>query len=60
MFLTLEQIKKHLNIDDYFKDDDEYLLFLEDVAEKTVQRHIDSNLSVLAEDNGGALPAPLI
>lgn len=36
MFLTLERIKKHLNIDEYFKDDDDYLMFLGDVAEHTV------------------------
>ena len=36
MFLTLKRIKKHLNMDEYFKDDDEYLMFLEDVAEQTV------------------------
>ena len=60
MFLTLERIKKHLNIDEYFKDDDDYLMFLEDVAEQTVQRHIDSNLNVLADENGGELPSPLI
>ena len=60
MFLTLERIKKHLNMDEYFTDDDDYLMFLEDVAEQTVQRHIDSNLSVLADENGGELPSPLI
>lgn len=60
MFLELERIKKHLNIDDFFTDDDELLLFLADVAEKTVQRHIDSNLSTLASENGGELPSPLI
>ena len=60
MFLTLERIKKHLNIDEYFKDDDDYLMFLEDVAEQTVQRHIDSNLSVLTDENGGELPSLLI
>ena len=60
MFLTLERIKKHLNIDEYFKDDDDYLMFLGDVAEQTVQRHIDSNLNVLADENGGELPSPLI
>lgn len=58
MYLTLERIKKHLNIDSDFTGDDEYLLFLEDVAEKTVQRHIDDNLEVIA--NGGELPSPLL
>ena len=60
MYLTLEQIKKHLNIDDYFKDDDEYLLSLSDVAECTIEKHVDSKLSKIAESNGGKLPSPLL
>ena len=59
MYLTLTEIKKHLNIDSSFTDDDEYLTFLYDVAERTVQRHIDSNLEALAEEEG-ALPKPLL
>ncbi len=58
MYIELSKIKKHLNIDDYFTDDDEYLLSLEEVAETVVSKHIDCNLSELLED--GALPAPLL
>ena len=60
MYLTLAQIKKHLNIDESFTDDDEYLSFLYDVAERTVQRHIDSNLASLTVEEGGSLPTPLL
>ena len=59
MYLTLAQIKKHLNIDESFTDDDEYLSFLYNVAERTVQRHIDSNLASLTEEEG-SLPTPLL
>lgn len=59
MYLHLDQIKKHLYIDDYFTDDDEYLMSLALVAESVVERHIDSNLNYLA-DGSGELPAPLI
>ena len=59
MYLTLSDIKRHLNIDSSFTDDDEYLTFLYDVAERTVQRHIDSNLEALAEEEG-TLPKPLL
>lgn len=59
MYLTLAQIKKHLNIDESFTDDDEYLLFLYEVAERTVQRHIDSSLASLVEEEG-SLPTPLL
>lgn len=59
-FLTLDQIKKHLNIDDYFHDDDSYLVDLGTVSELAVEKHIDYSLRKLAENNGGQLPAPLI
>lgn len=59
MFLQLDLIKKHLNIDDYYKDDDDYLIYLADVAEKTVEKHIDNNLSDLANSRGD-IPSPLL
>ena len=60
MFVSLGEIKKHLNIDNDFNDDNEYLLALEEVAEKAVQKHINQKLSLLAEENGGELPSPLL
>ena len=59
MFLQLEIIKKHLNIDNFYKDDDDYLIYLADVAEKTVEKHIDNNLSDLANSRGD-IPSPLL
>jgi hypothetical protein len=59
MYLQLYQIKKHLNIDDDFKDDDEYLMDLGYAAELSVQKSIDKNLSEL-EDGDGMIPSPLI
>jgi len=59
MFVQLYQIKKHLNIDDYFTDDDEYLVSLEQIAEQVVSKHIDRDLSELAEESG-ELPSPLL
>lgn len=59
MYLQLYQIKKHLNIDDSFIDDDEYLCDLAKVAENAVQKHIDNELSDF-EDEQGNLPMPLI
>jgi len=41
MFVTLIQIKKHLNIDDSYIDDDVYLTDLIDVCESAVQKHIN-------------------
>lgn len=58
MQLTLEQMKKHLNVD--FDDDDELIMDLGLVAEQAVERHIDVPLAHLTAKNGGTLPAPVI
>lgn len=60
MFLTIEQIKKHLNLDEYFKEDDSYLISLSEVAETVVEKHVDYSLSEMAKSNGGVLPPPLL
>lgn len=59
MYLQLYQIKKHLNIDSDFKDDDEYLMDLASAAELAVQKSIDTNLADL-EDGDGMIPSPLL
>ena len=60
MFVTLDRIKKHLNIDEYYKEDDWYLNCLYNVAEKVVEKHTDSDLSKVASMGGGELPSPLV
>lgn len=55
MYVTLSQVKKHLQIDDSFKDDDDYILMLIEVAEDSVSQHLDIALSDLVKD--GCLPA---
>lgn len=59
MYITLEQIKKHLNIDSYFNDDDEYLATLYEVALNTVEKHIDEKIENIVCCNDGDIPAPL-
>lgn len=59
MFLSLETIKKHLNIDEYFHEDDEYLCSLALVAEEVVKRHIDCEFDALL-DEVGMIPRPLL
>jgi uncharacterized phage protein (predicted DNA packaging) len=58
MYLTLQQVKKHLYID--HNDDDQYLADLITVAEDAVKT--DLNISSLSdiEDNAGMLPASVI
>lgn len=45
IYLTLEDIKKHLNIDSDFTDDDTYLESLEAVAIGIIERDIDYKFS---------------
>lgn len=58
-YLTLQELHKHLNIDDYYAGDDTYLESLADVAEQILAKHIEQPLATAAEENGGELPAPL-
>lgn len=60
MYLTLEEVKHHLNINQEFTEDDSYIQGLMDAAEKVVERHIDNKLVILASVNGGSLPTPLM
>ena len=60
MYITVEDLKKHLNIDEDFTEDDGYLAYLITVAEDAISIHIDRNLSEVADENGGKLPAVLI
>ena len=57
-YITLNQIKTHLNIDSDFTADDNLLEMYGDVAEAVVQRHLCILLSELV-DGGGVLPPPV-
>ena len=59
MYLTLELCKKHLNIEPDYHDDDEYIMSLADVAEQAVRTHVNDDLEVIANRNGGCIPTPL-
>lgn len=59
MYLNLDTIKKHLNIDTSFTDDDEYLTTLGEVAEELVESHVDCSLYDLASEDG-VLPKSLM
>jgi uncharacterized phage protein (predicted DNA packaging) len=59
MYINLDTIKKHLNINSDFTDDDEYLIGLESVAERVVEKNIDCDLSYYCNECG-ELEAPLL
>ena len=60
MYLQLDLVKKHLNIEDDFKEDDEYIINLIEVAESSVRCHINDDFTKIAEKNGGVLPPPIL
>lgn len=60
MYLDLTKIKKHLNINEDYTADDMYLTDLSEVAERVVETHIDNKLDIIASNNGGTLPAPIL
>lgn len=59
MLIELSRIKKHLNLDEDFTEDDAYIESLEEVAEGLVEKHIDAKFDdIIAEE--GELPKPLL
>ena len=58
MYLQLYQIKKHLNIDEDFHSDDEYLVELAQAAQNVVEVHLDRPLDSL-ENEEGYIPSSL-
>lgn len=62
MFVSLQRVKEHLNIEQSYTGDDNYLTFLIGVAEGVVEKHICTNLYDLSNDDGSGnltLPLPL-
>lgn len=58
MYVSLALCKQHLNIEANYTAEDTYLTHLIEVAEKTVEKHIDFKLVDYSED-GLTIPAPL-
>lgn len=51
-YLTLDDIKKHLNLDDWFTDDDSYLEGLAEAAKVAVEQHLGYSFEELEYDYG--------
>lgn len=51
MYVELDKIKKHLNIELAYTAEDDYLTHLYKVAENTVERHIDYPLNKYVKDD---------
>ena len=59
MILTLDRIKKHLNIDSDYNDDDEYLETLALVAEDSVKVHLNVG-DLYGLNEAGEVPASIV
>lgn len=59
MYIPLSLAKKHLNVENGFTEDDEYIAGLIEAAEQAVRVHVNEDFDVIAAKNGGCLPTPL-
>lgn len=59
MLVPLDILKKHLNIESTFTDDDDYIKGLEGVAEEVLSQDLCKTLDEIDTDSNG-LPRPLL
>ena len=57
--IDLQLAKRHLNVEESFTEDDEYIKGLIEPAEAVVEKDICEKLSELEKENEGKLPSPL-
>ncbi len=57
MHITLDKVKKHLNVDDWYKDDDDYIMSLVEVAEAAAAKHLQRPMSFYEDADGNLPPA---
>lgn len=52
MYITLNEAKQHLNIDDFFTDDDNYIINCIKASEDIVSKRIDKALETCVKSDG--------
>lgn len=57
MYVLLSEIKKHLNIDEYYNEDDKYLTSLIDVAEDAISKELGKPLNKCLGKDGALQPS---
>lgn len=58
-YVELQLVKRHLNIEEEFVEDDEYINELIDAAEAVVSKDICMELKTLVDEESKKIPAPL-
>lgn len=56
MYITLSEAKRHLNIDDEYTLDDEYIISLIQTAENAVAKKLDRPFAALVQQDGTIPP----
>lgn len=57
MYITIDNARKHLNIDSFYHEDDEYILDLIKVAEDATEKRIGKKLSDCIDKTGDLIPS---
>ena len=57
MYVTLSEIREHLNLDNFFHEDDNFLMELIKVAEDATEKRIGKPLSKCIENDGDLTPS---
>lgn len=57
MYITLSEARRHLNIDDFFHEDDTYITDLIKVAEDATEKRLNRPLPSLVDSRTGELSA---
>lgn len=57
MYINISTAKKHLNIDEWFNEDNDYILNLIKVAEDATEKRIGKKLSECIDNSGELMPS---
>lgn len=57
MYLTISEARKHLNLDEFFTEDDNYIIELIKVCEDAVEKRIGRRLETCIDKDGALIPS---
>ena len=61
MFVTLDKVRAHLNLDDYYTEDNEYIIHLINAAEEATAKRLNlKSLAYAVDPHSGYLPDSII
>lgn len=59
MYTTLKEARKHLQLDDFFHEDDEYIVSLIRAAEDATEKRLGCTLASILDPKTGELPGSI-